>query len=521
MKPQGPERQGRLEKGKSMSRRIGIAGCLAAVLTLGSFPAIAQSGPAEALEVAPLRGGARGLEPVSLSEPSNAAVADIRMAVGKTEVLTSGAPVKDIIVADPSVADVVVSDPQNIYILGRRPGATNVFLLGADGQVVRKVDITVVADVQAALQMLQRFLPDASISLEPVGDGILMKGWVKAAQDAVDAERILSTYLASDIPGRTAVMVENRTTPSDSNTISFIESPPGASRAGGGDRTIINALRVVGDQQVLLQVRIAEVQRGVSKELSVNGSNVLFNVPLGGAVAAGVPTATLLSNSFGINDQTFQILETQNLVKILSEPALTAISGQTANFLAGGEFPVLTGTDANGNALVEFKDYGVSLSFTPVVLASNQISLRVATEFSQPDISNALVVNNIPVPGLNTRRADTTVVLPSGGSMMIGGLIQSTEQNTLAGVPFFKDLPVLGALFRSRDFQQSRTELMILVRVLTVRPIDFGAELALPTDGFVPASDWDIYVTGRLSGRYGRSGGNTLTVAGPIGYIME
>lgn len=520
MNPKRPGRQGRLEKGKSMSSRIGIAGCLAVVFALGSFPALAQSGPAEALEVAPLRSSARGLEPVSLNEPSNTMAAGISMAVGKTEVLTSPVPVKDIIVADPSVADVVVSDPQKVYILGRRPGATNVFLLGADGQIARKVDITVVADVEAALQLLRRSLPDARIDLEPVGDGIMMKGWVKSAQDVVDAERILSTYLASDIPGRTAVMVENRTTPGTNSSIEFIEAAPGGAGGGGKTRAIINTLRVVGDQQVLLQVRIAEVQRGVSKELSVNGTNALFNVPLATASTV-IPTATLFSDKFGIDNQTFQILESQNLVNILSEPALTAISGQTANFLAGGEFPVLTGTDANGNGLVEFKDYGVSLSFTPVVLASNQISLRVATEFSQPDLTNALVVNGIPVPGLNTRRADTTVVLPSGGSMMIGGLIQSSEQNSLSGVPFFKDLPVLGALFRSRDFQQSRTELMIMVRVLTVRPVDFGAPLSLPTDGFVPASDWDIYVTGRLNGQYGRSTGDTLTVAGPIGYIME
>ena len=216
-------------------------------------------------------------------------------------------------------------------------------------------------------------------------------------------------------------------------------------------------------------------------------------------------------------------------MKTLAEPVLTAISGETANFLAGGEFPVPSGIDRNGNLVITFREFGVSLSFTPVVLSDTQISLRVNVEVSRRAAENGVTIpvgisgGTVAIDGLVTRRADSTVTLPSGGNLMIAGLLQSDDFSTVDGVPGLKDLPILGALFRSTRFQRNDTELVVLVSPYRVGTADARRPLALPTDGFVPASDMDLYLFGRLHKQYsGKDQLETLpSVFGPFGYVME
>ena len=245
-----------------------------------------------------------------------------------------------------------------------------------------------------------------------------------------------------------------------------------------------------------------------------------------------IPAATgaVTFNKFGLRETAFTALEQQGLVKTLAEPALTAISGETANFLAGGEIPTPSGVDNSGNLIVDFKEFGVALSFTPVVLDKNQISLRISTEVSRQSDENKLVLpfgtadQTVDVLGISIRRAESTVNLASGTSMMIAGLLERNETNIVDGTPLLKDIPIIGALFRSEAFQRNYTELVVIVTPYIIRPVDPSQKLKLPTDGFVTASDIDIYLFGRLYKQYGRNKNTVQKIPilnGPIGYIMK
>ena len=360
--------------------------------------------------------------------------------------------------------------------------------------------VKVEIDLSAVRQAVASLLPDASIKLEALNDNIVITGTVRSAKEAVDASAIARRFVAEETD-------------------------------------VINMVTVLEDQQVLLQVRIAEFQRSILRNLGVattfnkviRGGRTISFTTSGGSAFASAVSGSIGIDFQGLGQVAFTALERQGLVKTLAEPTLTVISGQTANFLAGGEFPVPSGVDSQGNLLIDFRDFGVSLSFTPVVLSSNQISLRVATEVSRQAEENKLVLpfgtNNqtVDVIGLSVRRADSTVVLPSGGSLMIAGLLQADEFNQIDGVPWLKDIPILGALFHSPEFQRNETELVVLVRAFLVRPVGEGQELSLPTDGFVPASDFDMFIMGRLYKQYAKpwNPDEVPTLRGPFGYIME
>ncbi|MDP6515223.1 MAG: type II and III secretion system protein family protein [Alphaproteobacteria bacterium] len=440
------------------------------------------------------------------------------VAEGKARLIELPEPVRDVIIADPEIADVIVKTPRQVYLVARAFGSTNVFFVGADGEVILHAVIEVRIDLAAARKAIRALLPDARIELKAVGPNIVLTGTVRTAVEATDAAAIASQFVAAGGDGG---------------------GEEGEEEEGGGAGGVINMIRILEDQQVLIQVRVAEMQRNVTKNLAAR-TNFLrliegraFSLATAGGelfdTVAGLGVITF--DKLGLQDTTLLSLERQGLVKTLAEPVLTAISGETANFLAGGELPTPAGIDSNGNLIIEFREFGVVLSFTPVVLAKNQISLRISTEVSRQAEENKLVLPfatiagtaTVDVIGLSVRRAESTVTLPSGGSLMIAGLLQNDEFNTIDGTPWFKDIPILGALFRSTAFLRNESEVVVLVKAFVVRPVEAGRRLALPTDGFVPASDFDIHMLGRLYKQYSDRKGieDVPIIQGPIGYIME
>jgi len=424
------------------------------------------------------------------------AAADIALSLNKARLFELQVPVRDVVVANPEIADVIIRSPTQAYIVAKKLGETNVFFAGQEGKVVLNLQIRVIVELDGARKAMKTLLPNANIEVKGVKGTIVLSGVVRSAQDSTDAVAIARRF------------VEN-------------------------DAGVINMLRIIADQQVLLKMRFAEVQRNVLKTL---GADTAFERTRGGRTftldttgATDVATSERFStlffpiNKLGIRTATFRALERRGLVKTLAEPALVAMSGETANFLAGGEFPIPVGSEEEGGIKIEFKPFGIALSFTPVVLANNQISLRIKAEVSSTSTENQVTLSSTVVPGLTVRRAESTVTLNSGSSLMIAGLLQNDEINQFDGVPWLKDLPILGALFRSHRFQQDETELIVLVTVFLVHPVKPGLALSLPSDGFVPASDADIYLLGRLYKRYSRkkTPPEVHMIKGPIGYIME
>ena len=286
---------------------------------------------------------------------------------------------------------------------------------------------------------------------------------------------------------------------------------------------------------MVIKVKVAEVQRTVTKQLGVDflpNHSTRATLGTGGGTATtaegGIDTniAGIFSKPFAVSKllyggalATIEALEQNQLLKILAEPNLTALSGEPASFLAGGEFPVPSGVDQSGNVSLTFKQFGVSLAFTPVVLANGRISLRISTEVSELSDEGAVVLNGWSIKALAVRRAQTTVEIPSGGSLMLGGLLRNDASNAAKGVPALKDLPVLGALFRSNDFLRGETELVVIATPYVVRPTS-PAALSAPTDGFAPASDLDMYFLNGLYARYG-AGKPPGAVDRSTGYIMR
>jgi pilus assembly protein CpaC len=426
----------------------------------------------------------------------------ISIFLNKAHYVQLSEPVRDIVIANPDIANVLVKTPTDLYLMGQSLGTTNAFLLGEKGQIIRHIVIEVKSDINAARKAIEALLPGANVDVKSIGDSLVLTGTVRSSAESVDAVDVARRFVKED-------------------------------------SKVINLLRVLKDLQVLLQVRVAEMQRTTIKNLAASSSfdKLIRNSGLTVATTAIIPRAvtsaisgTISFNKLGLQSSTITALERQGLVKTLAEPALTAISGETANFLAGGEIPTPAGVDTQGNLLVEFREFGVALSFTPVVLDQNQINLRISTEVSRIAEENRLTLpfgtNNqtVEVLGLAVRRAQSTVNLTSGDSMMIAGMLQRDEVNQTDGTPWLKDIPVLGALFRSQAYQNNETELVVLVTPYIVRPVKPTNKLNLPTDGFVPASDIDMYLLGRLYKQYGQAKSDRQKIPllqGPIGYVMK
>ncbi len=435
--------------------------------------------------------------------PQNAAVT---VATNKSTDITLPVPVRDAVVGNPDIADAIILSPTEISIVGRAAGQTNLVLRDRQGAVIRRIEIAVTLDTLAVQDALHAALPnEAGLTVEGAGDSLVLSGAVRSDSAANTARTVARRYVA-------------------------------------GDANLVNHLRVANDQQVLLHVKVAEVQRTVLKELGVGWDSNYGKVsgPSAGTFAGRMLTnsaAGLINSSSNVLYGTasitgvgalvanLKLLENQGLIRTLVEPNLTAVSGETATMLAGGELPIPV-SDSMGTISVQFKPYGVLLSFTPTVLDPGRLSLKMSTEVSAIDNDNKTAISSsISVPAFKVRRAGSTVELPSGGSLMIAGLLQNDITSNVAGLPGLMDIPVLGALFRSNAFQRNETELVVILSAYVVQPVEQADALALPSDGFAPASDIKRFLFGRLQDTYTTRGKDKPVTAdqlqGPFGFIIQ
>jgi len=420
--------------------------------------------------------------------------------LNKTRPIELERAVRDVIIGNPEIADVVVRAPGQVYLIGRSVGETNVFLVDAKGNLVRKLDVVVNPDGSAVEAALRELLPKERINVKGVGDSVILSGVASSDGAAAQAQQIARRFVPDD-------------------------------------RNIVNMITIGSEQQVLIKVKVAEIQKSVLKELGSAfdlATQDLGPLTVDLATAATGLSASTFAGVLGIGssdvDTTFQLLETHGLLRTLAEPNLLAISGEPASMLAGGEYPVVAVSSDSGNPTisVEYKPFGVSLAFLPVVIAPGRIWLKVSTEVSALSTQNSVVIpfgsDSFQILGLATRRANSTIELPSGGGIMIAGLLQNDIQSSVNGVPGLMDLPILGSLFRSTSFQRNETELVILVNVMLAKPVDPDL-LATPTDGFAPAHDLDRYFLGNLQSLYVKRPPEGSQPSegpkGPIGYIIN
>jgi pilus assembly protein CpaC len=426
----------------------------------------------------------------------------VHLPVFKSKLVRLPADVRDVMVANAKVADVVMKTPRLAYVVGTTIGFTNVVFLDANGEKVAGLDLDVEIDIDSIGRALAAALPDEDITVTSANWDIILTGTVSTPEAAANAAQVAQLFLMST-------------------------DPPAV---------VVNLLGSRTKSQVLLKVRVSEMSRAVIKQFGFDlsarfrsGDTTFGVVNSTGVGAGGIGTLTsgveVLEGGNAVFQglrAVFDQLEADGLVKTLAEPSVTAISGETAKILVGGEFPVPVGTTEN-TITIEFKEFGIALNFTPVVLSETAINLQVQTEVSQLATGGAFTdeLTGLTIPALTVRRASTTVNLPSGGSLVIAGLLQNDIRNSIDGFPGLKDIPILGTLFRSVDFARNETELVITVTPYLVRPVGDSA-LNLPTDGFAPASDVDLYFLGRLHGTYAPSETHGATgYEGPIGYILE
>jgi pilus assembly protein CpaC len=410
----------------------------------------------------------------------------LSLGTGKSVIIDLPREAKDVLVANPKVANAVIRSTMRAYIIGGDIGQTNVVFFDGDGQQIASYDIAVKRDLNGVRAALKQTLP--GINIEGVGEGVLLTGSVSSPVEAQQAGDV-------------------------------------AARLVGSSDKVVNSIVVRGRDQVMLKVNVAEVRRDIIKQMGVdlaasmnygtavvnfNNSNpfTAYGRPL--VADNGFQAASLLKGVPTVS-ATLRAMESAGVVRTLAEPNLTAISGESATFIAGGEFPIPAGYFCDPKTgvcttQIQYKKFGISLNFTPVVLSEGRISLRVMTEVSEVSNENAITLvqngSSLTVPSIRTRRAETTLEIPSGGSMAMAGLIQQQTKQAINGLPGLDQLPVLGALFRSQDFVNNETELMVLVTPYVVRAVA-QKDLSRPDDGFAPASDAQSTLLARINRIYG------------------
>ncbi|MGX7704769.1 type II and III secretion system protein family protein [Methylobacterium sp. Gmos1] len=485
--------------------------------------AVAVAGPAAAVEALGLRGTVQrgGLAPAPVVNvgPNEADVSRrIDLTMGRSLVIDLPRDAKEVFVANPKVANAVVRSTRKVFVIGIENGATSIFVMDGDGRQIAALDVTVGRDLNVLRQTLAASIPTGRFDVRPAGDSVLLTGSVGSAAEAQQAVDVANAFVGT-----------------------------GGAGGGGGAPTrgaVINNLTIRGKDQVMLRVTVVEVSRQVLKQFGVNMNaswstmNFVNGVPFpltGGSYPSGNEiTGKVSSGGFSLQAN-LRAFEQAGVSRILAEPTLTAISGEAANFTAGGEIPVptsqscsavLASNSSNCSVGIEYKPYGVALNFTPVVQSENRISIRVGTNVTELDPQSAVPVSNgnntISVPGLTVRKSETTIELPSGGTMMIAGLIQQRNRQAISGLPGLLNLPVLGALFRSRDYQRQETELMIMVTPYVAKPMD-PAQVRKPDDGFTESTDAQAIVLGRLNRLYGTVGAAPLGSGyrGRVGFITD
>jgi pilus assembly protein CpaC len=430
------------------------------------------------------------------------------LGIGKSIVIDLPRDIKDVLVADPKIANAVIRSAQRAYIIGAAVGQTNIVFFDAAGQQIAAYDIAVTRDLNGVRAALKMSLPQADIQIEGVGDGVVLSGSVASPIEAQQAQDL-------------------------------------AARLVGTPDKVVNSIVVRGRDQVMLKVTVAEVQRDIVKQLgidlsgSLNYGTAVVNFNNSNPFTAygrSLVTDNSIASSFKTVNATLRAMESAGVVRTLAEPNLTAISGESATFVAGGEFPVPAGYSCDPTTHVcttqiSFKKFGISLNFTPLVLAEGRISLRVMTEVSELSNDNSITlsqsvtantVNSVTIPSIKTRRAETTLEIPSGGSMAMAGLIQEQTKQAINGLPGLAQLPVLGALFRSRDYVNRQSELMVLVTPYVVRAVA-QKDLSRPDDGFADSSDPQSALLGSINRIYGvpRRPDQDQSYRGKYGFITD
>ena len=523
-----------------------LALALAVGLALGA-PASAQPLTQSAQAPATAAASAAAAAAVVRVDLSAGAAQSLSLPRGKSAIIELPVDVRDLLVTNPAVADAVLRSPRRIYVLGMASGQTDAVFFDAAGRRILSLEIRVDQDTSAVAQTINRIVPNSRVRVDAMNDSLILSGQVASLADADKAMQI----------ARASVVKPEQ---------------------------VLNMLSISGKDQVMLKVRIVEMQRNVIKQLGFNTSALLgqvgepqyifgntpgfgINGKLLGGLTGGydlnttrqpilqgpcspgesrmcdfvVRDATAASNwntatvkdtagSPGLNKASgmVQAFERVGLVRTLAEPNLTAVSGEAAKFLAGGEYPVPSGQDQSGRVSITFKPFGVGLNFTPVVLSGGRIALRISTEVSELTTVGGFTVgagngsSGLTIPALNVRRAETSVELPSGGSMMIAGLLQENTKQAIDSFPGMMNLPVLGALFRSRDYISGETELVVIVTPYLVTSSS-PQGLQTPVAGLQIASDPETVLLGKLNKTMKTS---TAAVAGrsyqgPFGYVIE
>ncbi|WP_409567261.1 type II and III secretion system protein family protein [Methylobacterium sp. E-016] len=489
-----------------------LAGLLALLTAFGTAPAAAQEravlGPAPVL---------------SVGQAEASTTRKIELTAGRSVIVDLPRDAKEVFVANPAVANAVVRSTRKVFVIGMADGATSIFILDAEGRQIAALDVTVARDLKlgALRQLLGQSIPGGRFDVRVTGDSILLSGSVGSSSEAQQAIDIANA---------------------------FVGVSGGAAGGGGaGARgAVINNLTIRNKDQVMLRVTVVEVARTVLKQFGINlsgswsGLNLANVTPLslsGGQFPAGNLLSGTINGTGGASiTATLRAFEQAGVSRVLAEPTLTAISGESANFTAGGELPVpssqsctpslVAGTQPTCVVGIAFKPYGVTLNFTPVVMAENRISVRVGTSVSEIDPQNSysFVSGNTTsaVPGLTVRKSETTVELASGATMMTAGLIQQKSKAAINGLPGLVNLPILGALFRSRDYQRQETELMIMVTPYIAKAME-PRQVTRPDDAFVDATDGQAILLGQINRVYGTAGTAPLGrgYRGRVGFITD
>jgi pilus assembly protein CpaC len=437
----------------------------------------------------------------------------VRLGNNKSMLIELSRELRDVIVSNPDIVDAVVQSSNRVYLIGKKNGQSNAFFFDSNGEQIVTFELTVEQDTSVLDSLFKRLLPGSHIKAEILNDTVILTGSVRNPADSARAADIASRFIVQ----------------------------PQASADTRMMKKVINLLQVEAEEQVMLRVQVAEVERSALKQFGINFNSEIVAgnfvtglvssnafplttvAGLGGAIPVGSdPTqpygrgcavgveAGSRSGSFGIWNSGnncvahgIKALERNGLIKTLAEPNLTAISGETAKFLAGGEYPVPVSNNA-GQIGITFKEFGVSVAFTPVVLSEGRINLKIETIVSELSDAGAVQIGGVALPALKKREAKSTVELPSGGTLAMAGLISDDTRKNIDGLPGLKDLPVLGTLFRSQDFIKRETELVVMVTPYVVRP-SARKDLARPTDGLAPASDLKSNVLGHLNRVYGKN----------------
>lgn len=469
------------------------------VLALLAGPAAAQStGPAPVLNV-------------GSSEHSMARKLDL--SIGRSLIVELPRDAKEVFVANPKVANAVVRSARKLFIIGIADGQTSMFVIDAEGRQISALEIEVGRDLNVLRQTLRAAMPSAQIEVKAAGNSILLIGNVANASEATQAVDIANAFVGT--------------------AAGLFSSSKGA---------VINSLTIRGRDQVMVKVVVSEVSRKAIKQLGINstGEWKLGNFSITPTLDNPLPlqpqalSATAVTAGInGANNITLRALERAGLSRILAEPTVTAISGESAKFTAGGEVPVPQGYSCDTSGIctlgITYKPIGVALNFTPIVLSDNKISMRIATEVTELDFENQLRLSDtrnartevVNAPAFRVRKSDTTVELPSGGTLATAGLIQRVSKQSINGFPGLMNLPIIGALFRSRDYQREETELMITATPYIAKPMEPN-QIQRPDDGFIDAHDAQAILLGRLNKIYGTSSGpQPQAYKGRVGFIAD